>query len=85
VPGGPHNPGKRPEPPRPSVCTIAQPPLLRARYSSTVVLVWFALVIAGGAMLVAYLLSRRNRLEYSDLGTMSEQWLAEQRANDRPY
>ena len=35
--------------------------------------------------MVAYLLSRRNRLEYSDLGTMSEQWLAEHRANDRPY
>ena len=48
-------------------------------------LVWFAVVIAAGATFVAYMLSRRNRVTYADLGTMSEQWLAEQRAHDRPY
>ncbi len=63
----------------------AQPPPPRDRYSTPVVLVWVGVVIGVGALIVAYLLSRRNRLEYSDLGTMSEQWLAEQRANDRPY
>jgi hypothetical protein len=68
-----------------SLFTSAQRPPLRNRYSSPVVLVWFGVVIAAGALMVAYLLSRRNRVEYADLGTMSEQWLAEQRANDRPY
>lgn len=49
------------------------------------VLIWIGVAVAAGAGLVAIIASRRNRVEYAELGTMSEQWLAEQRANDRPY
>lgn len=49
------------------------------------VLVWIGVAIAAGALLVAMIVSRRTGVEYRELGTMSEQWLAEQRANDRPY
>jgi len=48
-------------------------------------IVWIGVALATGALLIGVLRSRRSRVEYADLGTMSEQWLAEQRANDRPY
>ena len=46
---------------------------------------WIALLIVAGVTFVGVLLLRRPRIEYAELGTMNEQWLAEQRANDRPY
>lgn len=49
------------------------------------ILVWVGAAVAAGALLIAFVASRRGRVEYAELGTMSEQWLAEQRANDRPY
>ena len=48
-------------------------------------LLWIGLALAGGAVLVAVIASRRTGVDYGQLGTMSEQWLAERRANDRPY
>jgi hypothetical protein len=36
-----------------------------------------------GAMAVIILRSWRRRVEMAELGTVSEQWLAEQRTNDR--
>ena len=52
---------------------------------SQVTYVWIALLLAAGVAFVAVLLLRRPRIEYAELGTMNDQWLAEQRANDRPY
>ena len=48
-------------------------------------LLWIGLGIAAGAALLALIASRRTGVDYGQLGTMSDQWLAEQRANDRPY
>jgi len=48
-------------------------------------LLWIGLAVAGGAVLFALIASRRTGVDYGQLGTMSDQWLAEQRANDRPY
>ena len=47
--------------------------------------IWLALLLAAGVTFIGVLLLRRPRIEYRELGAMSEQWLAEQRANDRPY
>jgi hypothetical protein len=52
---------------------------------SQVTYLWIAALLAAGALFIGILLSRRTRVEFAELGTMSEQWLAEQRANDRPY
>ena len=49
------------------------------------ILVWIGAAVAVGAVLVALVATKRTRVDYAQLGTMSEQWLAEQRANDRPY
>ncbi len=48
-------------------------------------LLWIGLAVAGGALVFALIASRRTGVDYGQLGTMSDQWLAEQRANDRPY
>jgi lysylphosphatidylglycerol synthetase-like protein (DUF2156 family) len=40
-------------------------------------------VLGAGAVAVIILKSWRRRVEMAELGTVSEQWLAEQRANDR--
>ncbi len=48
-------------------------------------LLWIGLAVAGGVLLFALIASRRTGVDYGQLGTMSDQWLAEQRANDRPY
>jgi len=50
-----------------------------------VILVWIGAAVAAGVALVLFVASQRTRVDYSQLGSMSEQWLAEQRANDRPY
>lgn len=47
--------------------------------------IWIALLVVVGVAFVSVLFLRRPRIEYAELGTMNEQWLAEQRANDRPY
>jgi len=52
---------------------------------SNLTIIGIGLLLAAAATVVAVLMSRRNRVEYAELGSMSEQWLAEQRANDRPY
>ena len=44
--------------------------------------VWIGLLVGGSAMAII-LRSWRRRVEMAELGTVSEQWLAEQRANDR--
>ena len=48
-------------------------------------LAWIAGLLAAGTLVVIVFAFRRPRVEYAELGSMSEQWLAEQRANDRPY
>jgi hypothetical protein len=52
---------------------------------SNVTYIWIALLLSAAALFIGVLVSRRPRIEFAELGTMSEQWLAEQRANDRPY
>jgi hypothetical protein len=54
-------------------------------YSRNVVIVWIGVALAAGALMLIFVASQRGRVDYAQLGTMSEQWLAEQRANDRPY
>lgn len=45
-----------------------------------------ATLLTGGAMLVLFLItSWRHRVDVAELGTMSQQWRSEQRANDRHY
>jgi hypothetical protein len=43
-----------------------------------------AIVLTGAAMSLAVLASWRRRLNVRELGTMSEHWLAEHHAHDRP-
>jgi hypothetical protein len=50
-----------------------------------VTVVGIGLLLGAGAMAVILLRSWRRRVEMAELGTVSEQWLAEQRANDRHY
>lgn len=52
---------------------------------SQVTYIWIAALVSAAVLFVGVLLSRRSRVEFTELGAMSEQWLAEQRANDRPY
>jgi hypothetical protein len=48
--------------------------------------VWVGVAVGAAVLLLLGLKSARpNRVHYAQLGAMSEQWLAEQRANDRPY
>ena len=47
--------------------------------------VWIGLLLGAGAMTVMGLTSWRHRVAMAELGSVSEQWLAEHRANDRPY
>jgi hypothetical protein len=57
----------------------------RSMTDAQATLAWVGGLVAAAAALIAFLYSRRTRVEFAELGTMSEQWLAEQRANDRPY
>ena len=45
--------------------------------------IWIGLLLGAGTTAVIILTSWRRRVEMAELGTVSEQWLAEQRANDR--
>lgn len=43
-------------------------------------------VLLGAALVAVVILTRwRHRVDMADLGTVSQHWLAEQRANDRHY
>jgi hypothetical protein len=43
-------------------------------------------LLMGGAMVVFFvIMSWRHRVDVAELGTMSQQWRSEQRANDRHY
>jgi Tfp pilus assembly protein PilE len=44
---------------------------------------WIAVLLACGVLAVIIVTSWRHRVEMVELGTVSTQWLAEQRANDR--
>ncbi len=55
------------------------------RYTWGVILVWIGVAVVAGVAVIAWVATRRPRVDYTQLGTMSEQWVAEQRANDRPY
>ena len=48
-------------------------------------IVWIALLLGAGAMTLTVLRSWRHRVAMTELGSVSEQWLADQRSNDRPY
>jgi hypothetical protein len=48
-----------------------------------VTVIGIGLLLGAGAMAVIILRSWRRRVEIAELGTVSEQWLAEQRTNDR--
>jgi hypothetical protein len=48
-------------------------------------LTWISCLIAASGLFIAFVSSKRPRVAFAELGAMSEQWLAEQRANDRPY
>jgi hypothetical protein len=45
--------------------------------------IWIGLLLAAGATVFMVVTSWRHRIEMAELGSVSEQWLAEQRANDR--
>jgi len=46
--------------------------------------VGIATLLTGGAMIVLFLIGYwRHRFDVAELGTMSQQWRMEQRANDR--
>jgi hypothetical protein len=45
--------------------------------------IWIGLLLACAAIVVFVLPSWRHHVEMAELGTVSEQWLAEHRAHDR--
>ena len=51
--------------------------------AAVVTVIWIGLLLGAGAVAVISLTSWRRRVEMAELGTVSEQWLAERRANDR--
>jgi hypothetical protein len=46
---------------------------------------WVGLFVSGVVAAVIVVGSRRHRAGMTELGTVSEHWIAEQRANDRHY
>ena len=48
-------------------------------------IVWIGLLLGACVMTITVLRSWRHRVAMTELGTVSEQWIAEQRANDRHY
>lgn len=48
--------------------------------------VWLGILVFGiVAVFIVGMASRRHRMGMAELGSVSEQWIAEQRANDRHY
>ncbi len=52
---------------------------------TTLTALWVPILLGVAAVAILVLTRRRYRLEMAELGTVSEHWLAEQRANDRHY
>ena len=48
-------------------------------------MVWIGVLLAGCVAAAILLTSWRHRIDMAELGTVSDNWLAEQRANDRHY
>jgi hypothetical protein len=46
---------------------------------------WIGLLLGAGAIAIVVFTSWRHRVELTEFGTVSAQWLAEKRANDRHY
>ena len=53
--------------------------------AAQVTLAWIGSIVAASALFIGYFATRRPKSGYVELGAMNEQWLAEQRSNDRPY
>jgi hypothetical protein len=53
--------------------------------AALVTIVGIGLLLGAGVMAVILSRSWRRRVEMAELGTVSEQWLTEQRANDGHY
>jgi hypothetical protein len=47
--------------------------------------IWLGLAIAIGALVVFFLTTWRGKSHAVELGNMSQQWVGEQKMNDRPY
>ena len=45
--------------------------------------VWIGLAVTGGVLAFVLWTSWRHRIDMAERGTVSQQWLSEQRANDR--
>jgi hypothetical protein len=48
-------------------------------------MIWIVLALGLGATVLLVLLSLRQRVDSTELGNVSTQWLAEQRAQDRDF
>lgn len=46
---------------------------------------WVQILLGVAALAIVILTKWRHRVEMAELGTVSQHWLAEQRANDRDY
>lgn len=46
---------------------------------------WVGLAVAATAVVGFLVRSSRDRSDGGELGSVSERWLSEERANDRPY
>jgi hypothetical protein len=46
---------------------------------------WIGLGVAAAVVVVLALRASLSRSDAGDLGTVSERWLSEERAHDRPY
>jgi hypothetical protein len=49
------------------------------------IMIWMGLAIGIGALIVFFLTTWRGRGQAVELGNMSEQWVGEQKMNDRSY
>ena len=47
--------------------------------------IWVVLSLCLGAVAFAIVMMMRNRIDTTELGTVSTQWLSEQRAQDRDF
>jgi hypothetical protein len=54
-------------------------------YSGDMTTVWILVLLGAGAFAVVLFLWSRHGIDMTELGTVSQNWLSEQRANDRHY
>jgi hypothetical protein len=45
--------------------------------------IWIGVLVTAGVTAILVWTSRRHRVDLTDRGTLSQQWLSEQRLNDR--